>query len=210
MANADMNRLLDNARMRLPGALDTAIQYEFFSAMDDFFQKSNVWTENIQFDAVATSATYFQDPDAFTYHLVPMENGTINRLLGVVDANGFFQNAYMPTLGYLVLERSPNFDQTYTARVAKSVSDPVTREGNPVFPDWILEKYGSEILDGILGRMMSQIAKPYTSPQLANVHLKKFSNAISQAKVEASHQNVYRGQSWKFPQTFMRRRYNKF
>jgi hypothetical protein len=58
--------------------------------------------------------------------------------------------------------------------------------------------------------MMSQLAKPYSSPAMAQMHLRAFKSGVSQAKVEASHQNVYRGQSWRFPQTYARRRYVQF
>jgi hypothetical protein len=204
-----MNRLMDHARIRLPGALDAAIQMELFSALDEFFQKSNIWFEDIAFDVTPTADTYLSNPGAFTYELVP-DQGTVTRLVGVVNSQGAVQHATMPTLGDVVLGYSPNADDTYTARVALTVTDPVTREGYPEFPDWVLNKYGSEILDGVLGRMMSQIAKPYTSPNIAMVHLKKFKAAVSQAKVEASHENVYRGQSWRFPQGYASRSSRKF
>jgi hypothetical protein len=87
------------------------------------------------------------------------------------------------------------------------VTDPVTRDGIPVFPAWILSKYGNDFLDGLMGRMMSQIAKPYSNTAMGTYHTKKFNNAMSQAKVEALHQNVYRGQSWRFPQSFQVRRF---
>lgn len=209
MASADMNRLIDHAKIRLPGALDAALQMELFAVMNEFFQGSNIWYEDIQFPVTATTANYLDDPDAYTYDVIPTM-GSITRLIGVVDAQGYPQKAYMPTLGQVVLNFSPNVDQTYTARVALTVTDPVTREGYPEFPDWILQKYGNEILDGVLARMMSQIAKPYSSPTMAQYHGRMFKQGVSQAKVEASHQNVYRGQSWKFPQTFARRRTQKF
>ena len=209
MANADMNRLMDHARIRLPGALDAAIQMELFSALDEFFQKSNIWYEDVAFAVAPTTATYYSNPEAFTYELVP-DQGSIVRLIGVADSQGVPQMATMPKPGDVVLSFSPNADDTYTARVTLTVTDPTTRDGYPEFPDWVLNKYGSEILDGVLGRMMSQIAKPYTSPAIAMIHLKKFSAAVSQAKVEASHQNVYRGQSWSFPQSYASRRSRKF
>jgi hypothetical protein len=116
----------------------------------------------------------------------------------------------MPTPGEVILKYSPNADDTYTARVAKTVTDPITREGYPQFPDWIMNKYGNDLLEGVLGRMMGQLAKPYSSPQLAVYHLKRFQQSVSQAKVEASHQNVYRGQNWTFPQAWARRRFVKY
>lgn len=209
MANADMNRLMDHARVRLPGALDAALQLELFAVMNEFFQSSNIWFEDIQFAVTPTTANYLDNPEAYTYQIVP-DQGSITRLIGTVDSKGFAQKAYMPTLGDVVLAYSPNTADTYTARVALTVTDPVTREGYPQFPDWVLNKYGNDILDGVIGRMMSQIAKPYSSPVMAQFHLKNFKQAVAQAKVEASHQNVYRGQTWRFPQTFSRRRTQRF
>lgn len=71
MPNADMNRLMDHARIRLPGALDAAIQMELFSALNEFFQKSNIWYEDIQFPVQPTDDTYLENPDAFTYDIIP-------------------------------------------------------------------------------------------------------------------------------------------
>lgn len=209
MANADMNRLMDHARIRLPGALDAAIQVELFAVMDQFFQVSNSWYEDIKFTVTPTADTYLDNPTAFTYDVIPSQ-GTVTRLMGLVDSQGRPQQGYMPTPGQVVLAFSPNTTDVYTARVSLTVTDPTTREGYPEFPAWVMTKYGTEILDGVLSRMMSQIAKPYSSPQMAAFHGKVFSNAVNKAKVEASHQNVYRGQSWCFPQTFATRRYHKF
>ncbi len=209
MPNADMNRLIDHARIRLPGALDAAIQMELFAALNEFFQKSNIWFEDIQFPVQSTNDTYLENPEAFTYDVIPTQ-GTITRLVGVVNSQEMPVKASMPTLGQVVLVYSPDMADTYTARVALTVVDPVTRDGYPEFPDWIMTKYGNGILEGVLGRMMSQIAKPYTSPQGAQFHLRNFKQVVSQAKVEAGRQNVYRGQSWRFPQAFASRRYSKF
>lgn len=211
MAAADLNRLMDNARIRLPGALDDTIRLELFTVLDSFFQGSNSWYEDIGFNVAPTTLTYAEDPSQFSYDLLPSQQGSmIVRLVGVWDAQGFPQTAFMPTLGTVVLKNGPNEAQTYTARVILTVSDPVTREGYPVIPSWVLAKYGNEILDGVLGRMMSQLAKPYTSAQGALYHNRMFGKAITAAKVGAQHQNVYRGQSWRFPQAFNRRRFNKF
>lgn len=206
MANADMNRLIDLAKIRLPGALDTALQMELFALMAEFFATTNIWYEDITFAVTPTDATHLENPDAFTYSIIP-DQGAIIRLMGVSNSQGMAQSATMPTPGDVILAYSPNAADTYTARVALTVTDPVTREGYPQFPDWIMNRYGTDILDGLLGRMMSQIAKPYSAPQMALAHLKKFKATTLQAKIEAMHQNVYRGQSWRFPQTFAHRRH---
>ncbi len=209
MPNADMNRLMDHARIRLPGALDAALQMELFAVMNEFLQASNLWFEDIQFAVTPTTQSYLDVPGDYTYELIP-DQGAITRLQGVVDSKGFSVIASMPVLGQLIVAYSPTVADTYTARVSLTVTDPVTRDGYPEFPDWILNKYGNDILEGLLGRMMTQIAKPYTSTAGAQFHLRNFKQAVSQAKVEASHKNVYRGQNWRFPQTFARHRRYKF
>ncbi len=209
MANHDMNRLMDNARIHLPGALDSSLQYELFSVMNEFFQNSNIWYEDITFTANPTTNTYFEAPQDYTYYIVPT-SGVINRLMYLRNSQGYPQAASMAIPGELILDHAPNATDTYTARVCLTVTDPTTREGYPEFPGWILNKYGNDILDGLIGRMMGQMAKPYSNNQLAMYHLKRFQGAVSQAKVEAMHRNVYRGQAWNFPQTFARRRYTKF
>lgn len=209
MANADMNRLMDNVRIRTPGALDATIKFELFSVLNEFFQDSNIWYEDLTFAVTPSTLTYLQDPTVFTFTLVPTM-GTPNRLMFVMNSDGLQQAAYMPVPGDVILRELPSSADTYTARLGLTVTDPVTREGYPEFPAWILNKYGNDILDGVLSRMMAQVAKPYSNPTMAQYHARKFKGAVSQAKVEAQHQNVYRGQSWRFPQTFARRRYMKF
>lgn len=209
MADADLNRLIDFAKIRLPGVLDAALQMELFALLDEFFRTTNIWYQDIEFTVQPTDATYLENPEAFTYQIIP-DQGQVTRLVGVVNVQGFLQAATMPIPGELILGTSPTETQTYIARVALTVTDPVTREGYPQFPDWIMTKYGSVFTDGLVGRMMSQVAKPYSSPQTAILHLKKFRSEMMKAKVEANHQNVYRGQNWSFPQTFARRRNQKF
>ena len=202
MPNADMNRLIDNARIRLPGALDAALLMELFSTLDDFLTRSNLWYEDIDFAVVPASGTPLTNPDAFSYELLPT-NGSPTRLLALNSAaSGVFVQGYMPVQGTVILARSPQVAETYRARFALTVADPVTAGGYPILPDWIVGRYGNELLEGLLGRMMSQLAKPYSSTTMAMMHLKRFSRACSTAKTEAAHANVYGGQRWAFPQTF--------
>jgi hypothetical protein len=194
---ADLNRLMDNLRIRLPGATDEVLKLEYFSAMDQFFSATNIWTEDIDFEVTNDNKTYYVTPSGVAQ---------IQRLMGVVNSDGVVVAALMKTPGEITLVDYPNQADTYTLQLALSVKDPVTRDGYPEFPDWILEKYGVDLIDGVLGRMMSQIAKPYSNERMAIYHMRRFQNTMAVAKVEAQHRNVYRGQSWRFPQNFARRR----
>jgi len=190
-------KLMDLARVRLPGARDNIILLELFAVMNDFFQNSNCWYEDIDFTVALGQTVYYINPTSIASPV---------RLLGVANAEGRVVNAVYAIPDTLTLLTSPPQTDTYTARVALTVTDPVTRDGYPIFPSWVLDKYNNDILDGVLGRMMSQIAKPYSNERMAVYHMRQFRGAVAFAKVEAMHQNVYRGQNWKFPQAFARRK----
>lgn len=209
MASLDMNRLMDNARIKLPGALDGVLQMEMVNVLNEFLNGSNLWTEDIPFGVTPTTETYLENPSAWTYTIVPTR-GSINRLVALVTSSSLPVPAGMEIPGEIVLGRQPSEADTYTARVALVLGDQMTKEGYPDFPQWILSKYYTDILDGLLGAMMGQLAKPYSNPQLAQYHMRRFRSGIAGAKVEAQHQNVYRGQSWRFPQNFVRRRFRYY
>ena len=198
--DADLTRLFDNLKSRLPGAVDSQIKLELFSVLNDFFQNTNIWRENLE---------VLTQPDVQEYLIVPSGVSTINRLMWVYDSKGFPVDANMPIPGELHLYFKPNTSDTITATVALTVTDPTTRDDIPVFPDWILNKYNTVIQDGVLARMMSQIAKPYSNQQMALYHGREYKQGTSFAKVETQRNNLYRGQSWRFPQSFNRRRYVK-
>ncbi len=203
MVTPNLSRLIDNATYRVPGALSSALLPELFAVLDEFFQTTNIWREDATFTANPTTSTFLEDPAAYTYD-VTATSGQIVRLVAVVNEGGVPVVAGMPIPGCVILRNPPASSETYTATVVLSVTDPVTSEGYPVCPDWIYQKYMNGLLDGLLGRMMSQTGKPYSSPQIAMVHLKRFQSAMSRARVETTRQNVYGAQNWSFPQTWNR------
>lgn len=201
MATGEMDRLMDNARVRLPGALDSAIQAELLTVMDTFFKHTNCWTEEVEINVGPASGTPVTEPDNYTFAFATA-NGTPIRLLYVVNADGQPMRASMPIPGEIAVAYLPNQPETWTAKVVLTVETTVTSEGYPSFPNWVLEKWGSELLDGLLGRMMSQPAKPYSSLQTGALHYRMFRNLLSRAKTETARQNTYAAQPWRFPQTF--------
>lgn len=194
------DRLIKNALVALPGSLDDAIRLELFNVLDQFFRDSSVWSENIDFSVTAN------DPAGTIYYIEPESSSIIVRLFYVVDQqNGFRQRALMAIPGEVTLTTPPGQTGTMTATVALSVVDPVQKDGYPSFPEWILQKYGQGILDGVLGRMMLQPAKPYTDVRLGAAHLVAFRRTISIAGTESLRGNVMNSQAWYYPQQFATR-----
>lgn len=196
MADLDITRLMKNLRIALPGAVDDAIKLEVFNTLNDFFQGSNCWREDIEVEIV---------PGVSTYELLPMGPAAIVRLMRVVDSNGLTVKAWLD-LGTrdLVLETVPSVADTYTVSVSLTVNDPIDREGYPVFPAWVLNLYMNDISSGIMARMMVQSAKPYSNARLAAYHARDFQMAISNARAEANRNFAYSSQRWRFPQGFNR------
>jgi hypothetical protein len=131
--------------------------------------------------------------------------GSIVRSAGVVNSQGSPVVATMPTPGDIVLANGVSTEDTYTCRAILTVSDPLTREGDTQLPDWVLDKYGNDLMEGLVGRMMMQPAKPYTNKQDGMMHTRAYLGARADAKIEAARQNVYGGQAWRFPQQFATR-----
>ena len=198
--SVDIERFMKNARSRLTGAVDDVLQLELFNVMDEFFKNSNVWNEDIDINIPAA------DPAGTIYELTPSTPSLIHNLLWVFQVpdsstigRGAPIAAAMQTPGELTLRTQPSSDQVYRVTVSLTVQDPETRNGYVTFPAWVLARYREIILDGLLGRMMSQQSKPYTNMQLSVFHMRKFKIGYTAARVEWQRNNTYQQQAWRFP-----------
>lgn len=192
-AKRDFDQLMNQARIKLPGASDAGIKLELFDVMKEFLKDSNAWTEDITFTAQAGTLQYI---------LSPLDGGQIIRLVGVFDDKGIPVPAFMPTFGTLQLVNQASIVPTqpvWTARVIKNVALPTTREDIPIGPDWLLTVYSLDILDGLLGKMMGQQNKTFSNGQMSTYHLRRFRTAIQSARTAAIRQNTVGAQEWAFP-----------
>jgi len=180
------DNIVDTCRKRLPGATDTAMLDELYDVLDEFLQDSNVWQESITLNTTAGDTTYSVVP----YY------GTAHRLMRVEDANGYNVNVTMEEPGSLVFTDDPD-----TAEYTVVLANTLTR-GEDQVPEWIVKKYHIQLADGLLYRMMSQPAKPFSNERLSVLHGRKFRNGIARARVEGNHKNTYNAQRWQYPQSF--------
>lgn len=192
MANYDLDRLMDDARVALPGALDEAIKHSLFAVLDEFFRATEVWKETVEFAVNTTDTEYEVDPEE-----VP--SAKIVRLIEVKNPDEIQIYATMETIGVIELDTAPTQAETWTARFCLTVGDPVTTLAMPVFPEWILAKYREGFLSGVLGKMYMQPAKVYSNQTLAVYHLRRFESVKAQGKRDAKHKNVSGAQAWSFP-----------
>lgn len=191
---SDTTRLLNDARTQLPGALYDNIQAEYFSAMREFLDFTNVWWEDIDVAIVANTRSYTLDIPSM---------GQINRLLVLFDSQGdsyspvWVSPARMDTPGQLFIYTTPSAAATWVARVGK-VCNTVDGDNNPVVDTWVIAKYWNALLWGTLSRMMSQASKPWTNPPMALFYGKSFLAEKTKARIDALQGNVRGQTTWAF------------
>jgi len=195
-ASSEILRLVADARTNLPGSLTTAIQAELFAAAREFFDFTNVWTEEITVPIVANDRSYTITPAV-------SGDGTIIRLLSLFESTDIDKRPVAPCSmeipGYLILGITPSTAATWVALVSKTVVDPVDSDGYPVFTAWIMKKYGDVLLAGTLSKMFAHGGKPYTDNRKADFYMRVFRSGKSKARVEAAKANVYGQTNWMFP-----------
>jgi hypothetical protein len=187
----ELTRLMENVRIKLPGALDDAIKLELFNVLNEFLTDSRCWLDEVQVDI---------EPEVVTYEVTPEEDGVVVSLESFTNSDDSPVAATMQIPGTVVLTNTPAEEDTCTAKVSLTVMNPDDTNGYPRMPDWLLSKHFNGILHGLLGAMMTQQAKPYTNERMAVYHIRKFRAAIANARAEARRQNLYGGQRWRFPQ----------
>ncbi len=187
-------RIMSEARLRLPGAIDEVMKLELFSVLDEFFRTTMLWQEAIPVGVITTKKTYDLDSNESV--------ATINELLYVQNKDAIPVNAMMAEAGVLNLQQYPAEDQTYTVCVALALADALDNDGFPQVPPWVITKYHETFKDGLLAHMMMQASKPYYNEILAKYHGVRFRSAMSSAFADMKQKNTFDAQAWVYPQTF--------
>lgn len=209
MANVPVARILDTARIQLPGALDGTLRLELFNTLKAFFERSDCWRECI---CVPVS------PGHPLYELPTHDLASVVRLLWLEGvrpcpttdplAHGPPKRGFLTRTGnyaHLRVGEYPSSAESWHAHVSFSVIDPTDHEGMPTIPDWIIERYFTYLTNGLVSRMAMHPGKPYSNRDLAVFHGRNFNTGVNLAKTEADGGYTRDAQNWSFPQTFRTR-----
>lgn len=185
-------RLMDNLRMNLPGAQDAWSTLELFNTVDEFCRTTNGWQDVEPITLVVGQTTYTITPaQTEILEIVQIAHPTLN----LVSA------AY--SFGKLALLTPPTAVDVAAGQLLVTLNltpdiDPGTDPEHWIPADMWRTHY-QVWLHGVLGRMMSQLSKPYSNPQMGVYHLKKFRSLMFEAKHAIDAGPVPDGQTWKFP-----------
>ena len=197
MNSQDLNRLMNDLRIKLQGASDAGIKSELFNVLQEFIDESNCWTEGLTVNIL---------PATQTYTLTPAKGGLVLRLVNVIDVNQINYPAtltdFNPPSATMLLTYPQNQPFPVTVTVIKNVVLPLSAHEFPDAPSWLLPRFYQYVLDGCLGKMKAQSNKTFSDPTGAAYHLKRFEVGKSMAKVATMRAALFGGQSWRFPRGY--------
>jgi hypothetical protein len=201
----DWDQLMNQARVKLTGASDKGLFAEFYDVLTEFLNDTSLWTEHITVPYV---------PGTLVYPLFIPE-GQMIRLNGVVDwgtdvpnltikaPNGTsFVPALMPLPGTLAIKHPFNTAGYMLVTVTVNTALPTDKKMMPDAPDWLLPMYHVDLLDGLLGKMMTQVNKSYSNAKQGEYHLRRFRVGIGKGRSAKLRANTIGASAWRFPQQF--------
>lgn len=185
------DRLMNDLRVRLPGATDAMIQREIWSLLNDFCREGLAWRENVEITLVE---------DVSTYDIAPV--GTEVVLVYGVSHATMALNGAVYSFGKLLLTVEPTASDVLTPVFVDAALTPALTAGLDVeslIPADMWSEHHDTILNGVLGRLLAQPAKPYSNPALAAFYVKSYTiqRAVVRRKVRTG--GVMAPQTWRFP-----------
>ena len=196
--SAELQRLITNVLVGCPGSDKKGVQAVFFDTLRDFCFWTNVWQNDVDVAMV---------PNVRSYTLNVAQGSTIVRALRLYNSTDAAKRPAagftMPSPPAIMLDLAPNTSATMVCTVALQPLDPVNEDGDPVgWPAWIAQKYFDVLQSGVMGRLMSQVAKPFTSTTMALFHMRKYQSGRANAAREVYATNLSGVQVWRYPGNF--------
>jgi len=203
----DWDQLMNLAQVKLTGASQKGLAAEFYDVLSEFMNDSSIWTHDITVPYTAGNREF----------PLFVNEGQIIRLSGVRDwgsivpsENGHAGNSgilFVPALlnehlDKIIVKNRPNTNGYYQVNVVLNTNLPVGHEMIPTAPGWLLPVWHVGLLDGLLGKMMTQVSKSYSNAQQGAYHLKRFRDAIARARTSKLRSSTNGASAWRFPQQF--------
>jgi hypothetical protein len=193
----DLDRLMNECEVQLPGATRAGIRGVMFNVIDEFLTDSNTWMEMIPVSI---------GPSTQQYTVTPAQGGQIKRLSQIIDMNGVVYPSIIidlqPPAATLWLTWPQNQPVAANAQVFKSIILPNQHDQVPDAPIWLIPQYERFIEAGIVGRMQMHKAKSYSDAGNGPINVRRLRDGIAMARTQALRAYLYGGQAWRFPRNF--------
>lgn len=184
------DRLMDDLRTSLPGAVDTAIQRALWNTVNTACRDGWVWRE---------SNTITLNTSTVQYSLVPA-GADIVQVLSLTHPT--LDSADLTVeFGKLFISQPPTSIQASTPLIAALALAPALDAADPeaFIPSDMWSTYYDLWRNGVMSSMMAQPAKPYSNPTLAMFYARAFKRDLGQAKLRVRVGDTQGAQFWRFP-----------
>ena len=187
-----VDTLLDSLRATLPGALDSAIQEELRNCVDEFCRHTDAYRQIVDIPLTIGETSY---------SLIP-SGAVIVRVFSIAHPGLDTRGSRYDMVDRLVLLSNEPQDFHVAEPLTLEVSLTVDKTVAAV-ADWlpaeVWERFYHAFLEGTLGRMHGQAAKPYSAQQKAAYHLSRFRRKMLEYRHDAAVGFAPGGQTWSFP-----------
>ena len=188
-----------------PGCSRAVAKRTFLTMCREFFRLTTVWREEIlNLDVVAATGTYALIPVDLTSQVsqvlaVQYRGLPLSPLAGKPPggpSSGTPTGWYLgPGMNQITLWPTP--DQSEVGALSAIVALNILPTATDL-PDIAYVHHYDTLLDGVLGKLFSHPAKPYSNPALAQYHLRRFQSGVGVAAGLAKQGNI-KTQNWVFP-----------
>lgn len=172
-ASGGLDRIYDGIEAVLPGVQHAMVQLVVWDAIEEFCTRSTLWRLTVGW-ALA--------PGAVSLNLNPLDD--VAQAVWVLELCGLRRHRLRPP-AIIVDLGDTRQARSGTARVACKPR----RLAEEVVPAFLVDEWSEVLRDGALYRLYCQPFKPYTSPQLAQMHGRKWRAGVALARVMAKEQN---------------------
>lgn len=182
MAAGGINRIYDAIQAVVPAVTLPIVQMSTWDTIDEFCKISTLWRETMAWTLPAGD----REVD-----LNPVDGNTI--AVWVIDIRGLLYASVSPP-AIIVDSGDVTLTRTGFARVVCAPSRLST-----ALPSMLIDQWFEGLTDGVKMRLFSQPTKPYSSLQLAEVHGKRYRDAMRRARDAASRYYDGGTSGWRFP-----------
>ena len=188
---ASIQRIIDRARFELPGATDATINLALFDAFDEWCRRTDANRKDI--NVALTAGT--------TVYSIVQANQDVLRVWDMKHNNSIVDADVDVIAGTITLRQSPTAADAATPLVVTISMSPKAGVDDP--DDWMVEslwaRHATVMIDGIIAKMASQIAKPYSNQTKAVFHGRRFHNGVAASKYQSGVNYLSEGRAWNFP-----------
>lgn len=213
-----LGELLKDALVELPGVVRSVAERELLLTMQEFFDKTFVWTKVVKDVAPVTGENPIQVDDGDPYTRVtgilavaigrsgegytplrpipsrPYNESTVGGL-----PSHFYITSNPDEFGlYPYMDNVGSYDLTVEVALSPLLDISSYDTAQNIFPRQIIMKYYDAIMQGFLARMYGHPNKPYSAPAVAGQLRHNFLRAIGYhaAQRKTGYNN---SQNWRFP-----------